>query len=215
VNYAEGLVYWYLRLNGFFPITNFVLHATGRPRSPYSADCDLLAIRPAGVYEPIGGGAADWDRQRFAEWDVNPDRDDAVLMVEVKSGACTKAKADKAFGKERCEMALHRAGHQGGANTEGLVDRFYSKKSVRTNVGVVAKLLVVEKRRPQPADRWFHMTLNDVDRFLVNRMEHYREKYSDRMFFPDAIAQYLAWKSGGLERAGHGRRQGGRGNRQL
>ena len=26
MNFAEQLVYWYLRLNGFFPITNFVLH---------------------------------------------------------------------------------------------------------------------------------------------------------------------------------------------
>ena len=26
MNFAEELVYWYLRLNGFFPITNFVLH---------------------------------------------------------------------------------------------------------------------------------------------------------------------------------------------
>ena len=33
MNFAEQLVYWYLRLNGYFPITNFVLHQvqnTGR-----------------------------------------------------------------------------------------------------------------------------------------------------------------------------------------
>ncbi len=26
MNYGETLAYWYLRLNGFFPLRNFVLH---------------------------------------------------------------------------------------------------------------------------------------------------------------------------------------------
>lgn len=28
MNYGEDAVYWYLRLNGFFSVTNFVLHPT-------------------------------------------------------------------------------------------------------------------------------------------------------------------------------------------
>ncbi len=28
MNYAETLAYWYLRLNGFFPLKNFVLHSS-------------------------------------------------------------------------------------------------------------------------------------------------------------------------------------------
>lgn len=56
-NYGEELAYWYLRLNGFFPITNFVLHSliNKRRKKPYNADADILAIRPANACEEIGG----------------------------------------------------------------------------------------------------------------------------------------------------------------
>jgi hypothetical protein len=210
MNFAESLVYWYLRLNGFFPITDFVLHATREPRSRYSADCDLLAIRPAGVGEAIGGRLEDWDSRRFEEWGADPSRDAVTLMVEVKSGTCATAAAAKAFGDMRCRMALERTGHANIASAEDLLNQFCSAKSVRTRTGIVAKVLVAEKRRPRKDDRWFSMTLTEVDHFLVRRMEHYQEKYSDRMFFPDALAQYMAWKHGGRGgQVGGGRRQSG------
>jgi hypothetical protein len=59
VNFGEELTYWYIRLNGFFPLSDFVLHRGEGIRSP--ADCDFLAIRFRGVYEEVGGQASDWD----------------------------------------------------------------------------------------------------------------------------------------------------------
>lgn len=50
-NYGEELAYWYLRLNGFFPITDFVFHTI-----PYYADADILAVRPPNVREEIRVG---------------------------------------------------------------------------------------------------------------------------------------------------------------
>lgn len=44
-NYGERLVYWYLRLQGFCPVENFVLHRrTIDDKDIHSADADLLAI---------------------------------------------------------------------------------------------------------------------------------------------------------------------------
>ena len=48
MNFGETLAYWYLRLNGFIPMRNFVLHRAGI-QAPQSADTDLLAIRFPGV----------------------------------------------------------------------------------------------------------------------------------------------------------------------
>ncbi|MDV6376422.1 hypothetical protein [Deinococcus arenicola] len=52
MNYAEKLAYWYLRLNGFFPLANFVLHNEGERRG---SDSDVLAIRMPHTDERIGG----------------------------------------------------------------------------------------------------------------------------------------------------------------
>ena len=46
--------------------------------------------------------------------------------------------------------------------------------------------------------------------FVVQRMRCYERKLLDRMFFPEALAQYLAWKHGGRGgQVGGGRRQRG------
>lgn len=42
MNYGEELAYWYLRFNGFFPISNFVVHrSSGIKRT---SDVDVLAV---------------------------------------------------------------------------------------------------------------------------------------------------------------------------
>jgi hypothetical protein len=54
MNYGETLTYWYLRLNGFIPMRNFVLHRANI-EGQAAADTDLLAVRFPHVYEEIGG----------------------------------------------------------------------------------------------------------------------------------------------------------------
>src|SRR5690349_10390205 len=81
VNYGEDIAYWYLRLNGFFPLTNFVLHpATGGERT---SDVDLLAIRPPHPFELVGGQPDDWDRWLFDQLGFGGL---IGLIVEVKTG---------------------------------------------------------------------------------------------------------------------------------
>src|SRR5208283_1256962 len=81
MNYGEEIAYWYLRLNGFFPITNFVIHRS--ERIPHTSDCDVLAVRMPDVYEEIGGKPEDWD-QDFA-MELGFDRVLGVIC-EVKTG---------------------------------------------------------------------------------------------------------------------------------
>lgn len=69
-NYGETVAYWYLRLNGFFPLTRFVLHRNEETIA-HSADCDLLAIRMPHTYEVVGGNKIDWDNDRFEEWGLD------------------------------------------------------------------------------------------------------------------------------------------------
>lgn len=81
MNYGEEHAYWYLRLNGFFPLQNFVVHRHGG--NELRSDVDVLAVRPPLVYEEIGGQQGDWDQFLAAHVPL-----DCVLGVvcEVKTG---------------------------------------------------------------------------------------------------------------------------------
>lgn len=73
----EGLPQWYLRLNGFFTITNFVVH----PASPGSqlTDADIVGVRLPYRHEFPGG-----DERVFSRVDDRP----YVVLAEVKRTRC-------------------------------------------------------------------------------------------------------------------------------
>lgn len=81
MNFAEELAYWYLRLNGFFLLQNFILHHLGEGPQRGTADSDLLAIRFPYVYEQIGGREQDWDRERFTAWGLEMDKFNLAFIV--------------------------------------------------------------------------------------------------------------------------------------
>ena len=89
MNFAEEIAYWYLRLNGFLPLTNFVLH--GQPGHRRTSDADLIAVRFPHVSEEIGGQPDDWD-ERFERWGVDLGKT-IGLVVEVKSGEWNEVSA--------------------------------------------------------------------------------------------------------------------------
>jgi hypothetical protein len=81
----ERLAYWYLRLNGFLTIENFIVHdETGGPQR---TDIDLVALRLPHRREALISYGEDvrWmaDDRRFAE-----KKTPFAAFVEVKSGPC-------------------------------------------------------------------------------------------------------------------------------
>lgn len=88
MNFSEQLAYWYLRLNGFFPLSNFVLHHDAKHRT---SDADLLAVRFPYVSEDVGGQARDWDPRFMADWGIDLAGRTVGLIVEVKSGGWDRA----------------------------------------------------------------------------------------------------------------------------
>jgi hypothetical protein len=84
---AEKVAYWYLRLNGFFQIENFVVHP--ERRGSQRTDADLLAVRfpfrAERLFDNLNDVMAD-DAQRLALSDNLID----ILIAEVKtSQPCT------------------------------------------------------------------------------------------------------------------------------
>jgi len=189
VNFGETLAYWYLRLNGFMPMRNFVLHRANI-KAPQSADTDLLAVRFPYVYEEIGGKAADWDHEAFAQWHLNLERA-IILLVEVKTGGI--AAEARWWRVPRICAAIRRLGIVDGAAAERIAAELEHTSVLEIEAWVLAKLLVTNE--PFPSETWLNLTLAEADAFIINRIRRYKdEKDADRLRFPDELMQYLAWK---------------------
>jgi hypothetical protein len=182
MDYGEELAYWYLRLNGFFPLKNFVVHRS--PRVTHRSDVDLLAVRPPYVFEEVGGRTDDWDEYLTKQL---PFDHSLGILCEVKTGAFEK---NKLFRVEYVRYAFPRLGLAPAANCDNLVRKLLTTTSVPLpDGGCVAKLLISQERTDGP---YLNRTLSDIKDFIEARIQRYSlEKYAARMFFPSELLQYV------------------------
>jgi len=175
-NYSEELGYWYLRLNGFFPIGNFVLHSIkdDETEKMYNADADLIAIRPPNALEEIKGVELRLDSKIVSE-------DEKLQYIYVYCEVKTSTyDIPKLFPAERIEYVKKRCGLLTHANSTDI--RRSDLKQV---------LIAIKKKDGLPEKITF-IHLNDVISFIKNRFKDYDEyKYPSRMFFKSSLIQFL------------------------
>jgi len=198
INFAEDLIYWYFRFNGFFLLQNFVLHKkmgqVEGERVRGTAESDLLAIRFPYVCEDIGGKKNDWDCKQFKNWGIEIDEFNLAFIVEVTSSQnVSRNNLMGKFSCERLKQAVRRFGIFPRDEISCIVKSLYQKDKYIKDPWIIAKLAVTE--RNISSDLWLNLSLAQADKFIQGRIESYSsEKYSDRTYFPDALIQYLAWK---------------------
>ncbi len=196
-NFSEVLTYWYLRLNGFFPITNWVFHRS-IDGARIQADADLIAIRFPYVREVVGGLEEDWDTVTFQRWGISHREHIIGLMVEVKGGRLDRSTIQNiisSFSTQRLIPFIQRLGFWSSDLSEEIAESLSSSELYSRDDGfVIGKLLVTQDEAIQgnlPA--CLKITLNEINRFIVERMNKYPEKGFDRYRFPDELMQYIAW----------------------
>lgn len=186
MNYGEELGYWYLRLNGFFPLRNFVIHRCKRKRIEYRSDLDIVAVRPPHVFEEIGGQLEDWDPYLKGKLDFT--RYIGVLC-EVKTG---RFKKEDLFPEPYLRTGVERLGLVPRTRVDEAV-RALEKESGFLGNGArkrICKLLVSPDEHQ--AASYLNRSIGQVEDFILNRVEKYAdEKYASRMFFPSPMFQLL------------------------
>jgi hypothetical protein len=169
-NYGEELAYWYFRLNGFFPLANFVLHRN--PGRQYPGDADILAVRPPFADEEIGGVAdADgWVRSYQGTW--------LGVVCQVKTG---RYQGSDLFRENDLEYATRRLGFGPDfrASLPGHPDA----------AATIVRLLIAPDGEDTSEYRF--LSLRQVNQFIVARMRQYDQKRTDRHFFPSNMLQYI------------------------
>jgi hypothetical protein len=180
MNSSEELAYWYLRLNGFFPLTNFVVHRHREVQ--HRTDIDVLAVRLPHVFEEIGGRSDDWDP--FLT-NLLPFERVVAVICEVKTGAF---EPERVFRAEQVRSALARLGMWPLKSVDAIAEQLQAEPSVVSAEGVVCKLLVTEEASLSNA--YLNRTLLDLETFIDDRIARYPfEKYGSRMFFSAGLFQ--------------------------
>ncbi|RLI76019.1 hypothetical protein DRO97_01925 [Archaeoglobales archaeon] len=187
LNYGEELAYWYLRLNGFFIISNFVLHTENKTMR---GDADLLAIRLPGTVEYIGRREVSFDDEGLFEY---IDKNKIVgVIAEVKAGFKNSSDKLNIFtDKNKLKKALHRLGMYEEGDEE---DTRYKKER---NGYQVLKVLFknINSDIDIENDEYLVIPLHYAEKFIKDRLkENDVEKLGSWVFFPSNLFQLLIWQ---------------------
>jgi hypothetical protein len=192
-NYAEELAYWYLRLNGFFLIENFVIHRTEN-RVEHRGDTDLLAIRLPGVMETIGNMPVDFDDAILFRFFARKKL--VGLIVEVKSATTEPIRPNICFKPEKMIYALNRLGFELTEKEKECLGR--SREWIRSESIIgdkpfqIGKLLIHNNEQDMEINYAAPIRLADIGGFIKDRFVQYKkEKWGSRTFFPSSLIQYI------------------------
>lgn len=171
MNYAEELSYWYLRLNGFFIITDFVLHHK-------HGDTDLLGIRAPHASEFVKGKRLEEDAvliKLFNESGCNFYNDISCIIAEVKGGKnpISSTEIQEKFDLETLKYALNRIGLFRSCDIDNAAKDLEKTKAltIKNNFSIHKILFAhVDSFKPKKEDEFSFVSLEQVVKFLESRM---------------------------------------------
>jgi len=171
-NYAESIAYWYLRLNGFFTITDFVLHNK-------HGDTDILAIRPPFASEIVKGEQLREDEHLIGL--VKSSKADfckyfTCVIREAKGGKghLTNDSITKKFDLESLKCNLRRLGLFKEDQTASVATKLLTSKwFTYDDCATIHKVLFAHEEQFKSAatDSFSFISLETAERFIDDRMK--------------------------------------------
>ena len=171
-NYAEALAYWYLRLNGFFPIADFVLHHKG-------GDTDILAVRPPFTCEYTGGERLKEDQlliKIINETGCDFFKFFVGIIGEAKGGKSknpiSRNTLNEKFDLESLKHNLRRLGLFKNSQIDSVASNLKHKKAIVSEFVSVHKILFAHAERfsPKENDDFSFISLEATREFIEERM---------------------------------------------
>ncbi|HEV2522123.1 MAG TPA: hypothetical protein VGT24_07045 [Candidatus Acidoferrales bacterium] len=177
MNTLEQLALWYLRLNGYFTMPNFIAHGEGGPRT----DVDVLGVRfPHSREYPD-------DKDRLQ---ISPQKID-VVFAEVKTGRCKLNGPWKAGGnRQALEYVLRRTGTIESDNSIfAVANELYTKQRYENGTYVV-RIICFGGKPNGTLPKVTQILWPNVVSFINQRFQTYLGDKAEHQHW-DSFGQYL------------------------
>lgn len=168
---------WYLRLNGYFTMPNFIAHGRAGART----DVDVLGVRfPYSAEYP--------DDEVHLHF--QPDKTDVVL-AESKTGRCQLNGPWKAAGQSHAlEYILRRIGIFRLADTiDEAAKSLYTKRAYEDS-GIAIRIICFGSEKGYALDNVTQILWPEVLQFMNERFQRYRVEKADHEYW-DSFGKYL------------------------
>lgn len=171
---GEDLAYWYLRLNGFMTIRNFIVHPEYR-RDGAGTDADIVGVRLPFRRE--------LQRQplRDDDWVEEYHRQQLLVIAEVKTGLCRLNGPWTTPGRQNMEKVLSAIGAFPEGSQDDAAQALYKRGSF-TSHGVVVLLLAFggienqDLRQSHPSVK--QIVWSQAETFIFSRFSTYHNEKS-------------------------------------
>jgi hypothetical protein len=181
---SEDLAIWYLRLNGFFTIKNFVVHPEKGPSQ--KTEIDALAIRLPHRAEGLTDDDEMVDDSIILSIS-NDDKNPLLLIAEVKKGKCEINETWENREKENMERFLKAIGCTPKENNQIVADALYDVGIHRGDYTIslicFGKEKNIELKRNKPEIT--QILWNDVLGFIYDRFKKYTIRKSSHKQWDD------------------------------
>lgn len=189
-NYAEELAYWYLRLNGFFPINNYVLHPDDTDENSH-ADSDILAVKMPHTKETVGLRVRRDYSQELLDIVDGGIRIIGVIC-EVKGGS-TRFSTRNISNRNRIESQVKRLGFFQDDQMTLVINRLMRNSYYENENFKVCKVIICrEDNRTRIPNTWNRISLEVIIRYIIrNRLARHPQKVGGWDKFDSSLFQFL------------------------
>jgi len=185
---SERLAFWFLRLNGFLTIPNFIVHPEG-PREdgayPQQTDVDVLGVRFP--FRAENRGRPMPDHALFAAEQRRP----MVVLSEVKTGQCRLNGPWTDPKRENMQKVLCAGGFRPAGQVEGIAAELY-QTGIWEDEGLIIRIVCFGAQHNSGLDKSYPavpqlLWKQDVLPFVYQRFDQYKlEKQMHHQWDDDA-----------------------------
>lgn len=171
----ERLAYWYLRLNGYFSIVNFVIHPESR--GSQLTDADILAVRFPFSVELENNPMPDDPIITNSIYPDSEKRQICFLIGEVKTGLCNINGPWINPDRKNMQRVLRRMGFIEEDPTVEIVAReLYQQNLWQDDYYVVRQITFGAYNNPQLPQNVIQVVWDDIASFMFDRFRKYEEQ---------------------------------------